>query len=66
MTTALDIIVAPRSRADLYGGVVKRAKDMGNITAHRAGAREYTRVEAMFAMRLATITLEVVGGLLAE
>lgn len=52
--------------AKLYGGIVVRAKDMGNITAHRAGAREYTRVEALFAIRLATITLEVVAGLLAE
>ena len=25
---------------ELYTGVVKRAKDMGNITAHRSGARE--------------------------
>ena len=52
--------------AKLYEGIVKRAKDMGNITAHRAEAREYTRVEALFAIRLATITLEVVAGLLAE
>ena len=55
-----------KRHADLYGGIVKRAKDMGNITAHRAEAREYTRVEALFAIRLATITLEVVAGLLAE
>ncbi len=55
-----------RRHADLYGGIVKRAKDMGNITAHRAAAREYTRVEALFAVRLATISLEVVAGLLAE
>lgn len=51
--------------ANLYGGIVKRAKDMGNFTAHRPQAREYTRVEALFAVRLATITLEVVAGLLA-
>ena len=51
--------------ANLYGGIVKRAKDMGNLTAHRPQAREYTRVEALFAVRLATITLEVVAGLLA-
>ena len=55
-----------KRHADLYGGIVKRAKDMGNITAHRAEAREYTRVEALFAIRLATITLEVIAGLLAE
>ena len=55
-----------KRHADLYGGIVKRAKDMGNITAHRAEAREYTRVEALFAIRLATITLEVVAALLAE
>ena len=65
LKTALTTRIDER-HADLYGGVVKRAKDMGNITAHRAGAREYTRAEAMFAIRLATITLEVVGGLLAE
>ena len=53
-----------RRHADLYGGIVKRATDMGNITAHRAGAREYTRFEALFAIRLATISLEVVAGLL--
>lgn len=52
--------------AKLYEGIVARAKDMGNITAHRPEAREYTRVEALFAIRLATITLEVVAGLLAE
>ncbi len=52
--------------AKLYAGIVKRAKDMGNIAAHRSGAREYTRVEALFAIRLATITVEVVAGLLAE
>ncbi|WP_420635702.1 hypothetical protein [Candidatus Palauibacter sp.] len=55
-----------KRHADLYGGIVKRAKDMGNITTHRAEAREYTRVEALFAIRLATITLEVIAGLLAE
>ena len=55
-----------KRHADLYGGIVTRAKDMGNITAHRAEAREYTRVEALFAIRLATITLEVVAGLLSS
>lgn len=54
-----------KRHAELYGGIVKRAKDMGNITAHRAEARDYTRVEALFAIRLATITIEVVAGLLA-
>lgn len=58
--------ILDKRHADLYGGIVKRAKDMGNITAHRAEAREYTRVEALFAIRLATITLEVVAGLLAK
>ena len=52
--------------AALYGGIVTRAKGMGNIAAHRAEHREYTRVEALFAIRLATITLEVVAGLLAD
>ena len=52
--------------ADLYGGIVARAKGLGNINAHRPAAREYTRVEALFAIRLATISLEVVAGLLAE
>lgn len=50
----------------LYTGIVSRAKGMGNITAHRAEAREYTRVEALFAIRFATIVLEVVAGLLAD
>ena len=54
-----------KRHAELYGGIVTRAKDMGNITAHRAEARDYTRVEALFAIRLATITIEVVAGLLA-
>jgi len=54
-----------KRHADLYGGIVTRAKDMGNITAHRAEARDYTRVEALFAIRLATITIEVLAGLLA-
>ena len=54
-----------KRHADLYGAIVKRAKDMGNIAAHRAEAREYTRVEALFAVRLANITLEVIAGLLA-
>lgn len=53
-----------RRHADLYGGIVKRAKDMGNLAAHRPEARDYTRVEALFAVRLATISLEVVAGLL--
>ncbi|MXX69444.1 MAG: hypothetical protein F4Y74_10835 [Gemmatimonadales bacterium] len=52
--------------ARLYGGIVVRAKGMGNMTAHVPAAREYTRVEALFAIRLATISLEVVAGLLAE
>ena len=69
--TGEDLRAALTARIDkrhavLYGGIVKRAKEMGNITAHRAEAREYTRVEALFAIRLATITLEVVAGLLAE
>lgn len=54
-----------KRHADLYAGILKRAKDMGNITAHRAEARDYTRAEALFAIRLATITIEVVSGLLA-
>ncbi len=53
-----------RRHADLYGGIVKRAKDMGNFAAHRPETRDYTRVEALFAVRLATISLEVVAGLL--
>ena len=54
------------SHAELYASIVSRAKGPGNITAHRADAREYTRVEALFAIRLATISIEVVAGLLAE
>lgn len=52
--------------ADLYAGLVSRAKVMGNLTAHRAEAREYTRVEALFAIRLATILLEVIAGLVSD
>ena len=55
-----------KRHANLYGGIVTRAKHMGNLIAHRPGAREYTRVEALFAIRLATILLEVVAGLLAR
>ena len=54
------------AHADLYGGIVARAKGMGNINAHQPAAREYTRVEALFAIRLATISLEVIAGLLAD
>ena len=69
-TTGEDLRVALTDRidkrhADLYLGIVTRAKDMGNFAAHRPEAREYTRVEALFAIRLATISLEVVAGLLA-
>ena len=52
--------------ADLYAGLVSRAKVMGNLTAHRAATREYSRVEALFAIRLATILLEVIAGLLSD
>lgn len=52
--------------AKLYTGIVSRAKRMGNVMAHRAEAREYTRVEALFAIRLATILLDAVAGLLAD
>ena len=52
--------------AKLYAGLITRAKDMGNITAHRASAREYTRGEALFAIRLATILLEVIAGLMSD
>ena len=52
--------------AALYTGLISRAKGMGNITAHRAAAREYTRGEALFAIRLATILLEVIAGLLSD
>lgn len=52
--------------ADLYNGIVARAKRMGNLNAHQPAMREYTRVEALFAIRLATISLEVVAGLLAD
>ena len=55
-----------KRHAELYEGIVNRAKDMGNITAHRTAAREYTRVEALFTIRLATISLEIVAALLAE
>ncbi len=49
--------------AKLYASLITRAKDMGNITAHRAESREYTRGEALFAIRFATILLEVIAGL---
>ena len=52
--------------AKLYAGLITRAKDMGNITAHRASSREYTRGEALFAIRLATILLELIAGLLSD
>ncbi len=52
--------------AKLYAGLITRAKDMGNITAHRASAREHTRGEALFAIRLATILLELIAGLLLD
>ncbi|MDE2773276.1 MAG: hypothetical protein OXI46_06165 [Gemmatimonadota bacterium] len=69
-TTGEDLRTALTDRidkrhADLYLGIVTRAKDMGNFEAHRPEAREYTRVEALFAIRLAMISLEVVAGLLA-
>ena len=50
----------------LYGSLITRAKDMGNITAHSASAREYTRGEALFAIRLATILLELIAGLVSD
>lgn len=70
-TTGEDLRAALTDRidkrhAELYGGIVTRAKDMGNFAAHRPEAREYTRVEALFAIRLATISLEVVAGLLRD
>ena len=50
----------------LYTAVTTRAKDMGNISVHRAEARTYTRIEALFAIRLATILLELIAGLLVD
>lgn len=50
----------------LYGSLITRAKDMGNITAHSATAREYTRGEALFTIRLATILLELIAGLVSD
>ena len=50
----------------LYGSLITRAKDMGNITAHSASAREYTRGEALFTIRLATILLELIAGLVSD
>lgn len=55
-----------KRHANLYGGVIARAKRMGNIAAHQAEARQYTRAEALFTIRLATISLEVVAALLPE
>ena len=52
--------------AKLYRGLISRAKVMGNLTAHSASAREYTRGEALFAIRLATILLEVIAGLVSD
>ncbi len=52
--------------AKLYAGLVSRAKVMGNKAAHSASAREYTRGEALFTIRFATILLEVIGGLVSE
>ena len=53
-----------KRHADLYGRIVTRGKDMGNFAAQRPKAREYTRVDALFAVWLATVSLEVVAGLL--
>ena len=50
----------------LFASLITRAKDMGNITAHRASAREYTRGEALFTIRLATILLELIAGLVSD
>ena len=47
-----------------HRGYVRRR--MGNINVDRPAARDYTRVDALFSIRLATISLEVVAGLLAE
>ncbi len=52
--------------AKLYAGLVGRAKVMGNLTAHSASAREYTRGEALFAIRFATILLELIAGLVSD
>lgn len=50
--------------AKLYASLLARAKDMGNIRTHAASPREYSRVEALFALRLATLLLELLGFLL--
>ena len=50
----------------LYWSLITRAKDMGNITAHRASAREYTRGETLFTIRLAAILFELIAGLVSD
>lgn len=67
--TGGDVATALARRIDerhvkLYTGLIARAKDMGNIKAHRAAAREYSRAEAQFAVRFAAILIEVLAALL--
>ena len=69
-TTGSDLKSALGNRIDerhvtLYAGLISRAKNMGNIKAHAPQAREYTRAEALFAVRFATILIELVAAILA-
>ena len=52
------------SHAELYAGLISRAKGMGNVKAHEPDAREYSRAEALFAVRFAKILIEMLAAVL--
>lgn len=52
--------------AAIYGTVASRIKEMGNIQVHSPSAPDYSRMEALFAIRVSEALLELVGAVLAR
>lgn len=62
----LEQLLAPNvdpQHAKIYAGIASHIKNMGNIQAHEANAREHSRAEALFAVRSTELLLELIGSL---
>lgn len=62
----LEAVLADRvdaAHAKIYSNIAARIKQMGNIQVHEANAHEYSRAEALFAVRTSELLLELIASL---
>jgi len=53
------------SHAKIYDGIIASARRMGSEQVHSANARQYSRAEALFAIRVTASSLELLGSFMS-